>query len=475
MKYIIAFLFFLCSLSLSAKTYYTSPSGKDGNAGTLSAPFFSLNKAWAVVVSGDTVIMRGGPYSLNVQMYLKGKNKITVLNYPGEKPVIKKGSPYINDYYRGGCYFEGNDCKFSGIRITGFTQTDSYVWNGLLVMNSNNNVFELLEVDNNGAGMYIQGSSTGNLILNCDFHHNYDPITKGGNADGIDIAYVSAGTTNTIKGCRAWANSDDGFDFFENNGTMYADGNWSWGNGYIPGTTTPDANSNGAGFKLGSTSDQRTKVLRYLKNNLAFNNRLTGFHQEEALCIIEVTNNTSCYNNEHGYLLNYQGISHTAKNNIAYANGENNAVINGTNLNNAYGGSYGNGDNGWMNIVKQSSFVSVSWIGVDGPRKADGSLPDIQFMHPILNSNLKGIGCFSEGGIVPPPPPQTTYTYSTLNITASAGVNLTVKTYSDANVLIGTNKFKTAVGSNSFQVQVSTKPKYYTITQGNLTYTFLIN
>jgi hypothetical protein len=388
----------MVSAAAAGVTYYIAPTGSDNNAGTITAPFKTLNKAWTLVAPGDIIYMRGGTYAFNVQQYLDGKSgtassMISVLAYPGEKPVLTKGSPYTNDYYRGGCYFSGNYVHFKGLRITGFTQTDSYVWNGLLVMNSNNNIFEEMEVDNNGAGMYIQGSSTGNLVLNSDFHHNYDPISSGGNADGLDVAYVNAGTNNTVRGCRAWSNSDDGFDSFENLGYILFDGCWSWSNGYIPGTTTTTPNGNGVGFKLGTVgSGNSSTILRKLTDCVAFKNRLSGFHQEEGDCRMELYNNISFNNNEHGFLFDWLNRAHIFKNNIAFNNVENNVVTsaNSVNTNNSYGGT-GYGEN-WTNNVTAADFTSISYTGVDGARGANGSLPNITFLKLASGSDLIDAG-----------------------------------------------------------------------------------
>lgn len=405
------------------KTYIIAPNGSDNNAGTITAPFKTLNKAWAVVQPGDSVIMRGGNYAYNEQVYLEGKSgtptqMIHVLAYPGEKPVITKGNSYTqsplanntNHEGRGGCYFSGDYVHFKGLRITGFTQTDNFVWNGLLVMNSNNNFFEQMEVDNNGAGMYIQGSSTGNLVLNSDFHHNYDPITFGGNADGLDVAMLAAGTSNIVRGCRFWFNSDDGGDAYENLGFIWFDGCWSWGNGWIPGTKTTTANGNGVGFKLGTAgTGNANNLLRKVTNCLAFDNRLSGFHQEEGDCRMQISHNASFANGQHGYLFNWLNRSHIIDSNYAFNNTENNAVIslNSTNKNNAYGGNYAGNTSvlNWQNIVAANDFISIIPSGVDGPRNADGSLPNISFMKMVSTSDVlaKGIGPI-QGTTVPPPP-----------------------------------------------------------------------
>jgi hypothetical protein len=86
-------------------------------------------------------------------------------------------------------------------------------------------------------------------------------------------------------------------------------------------------------------------------------------------------------------------------------------------------GSYGSlasfaleATNSWMPqfVVTDGDFVSVDTSGVRGPRKADGSLPDVPFMHLALGSDLidaglnvgipfngsaPDLGCFETEGI----------------------------------------------------------------------------
>ena len=108
-------------------------------------------------------------------------------------------------------------------------------------------MIEQLKVhDCEAPGIFIT-SGTANLILNCDSHHNYDPLEHGGNADGFGCH--STGGDNVLRGCRAYENSDDGFDFINAPGTCMVEGSWAFRNGYIPDTNMTGAN--GAGFKSG--------------------------------------------------------------------------------------------------------------------------------------------------------------------------------------------------------------------------------
>ncbi|MHA4811078.1 DUF1565 domain-containing protein [Flavitalea flava] len=71
-------------------TYYVAPGGSDTNAGTLNAPFRSINTALTNAVPGDTIFARNGTYGEKIVFPKSGRlNKIISLKaYPGEIPVI---------------------------------------------------------------------------------------------------------------------------------------------------------------------------------------------------------------------------------------------------------------------------------------------------------------------------------------------------------------------------------------------------
>jgi hypothetical protein len=77
--------------SRSGTTYYVSSSGNDNNAGTLSAPWRTIQKAANTVKAGDTVQVRAGTYNEIVTMKTSGNASsgyITFQNYPGESPIV---------------------------------------------------------------------------------------------------------------------------------------------------------------------------------------------------------------------------------------------------------------------------------------------------------------------------------------------------------------------------------------------------
>ena len=69
---------------------YVAPTGKDTNAGTLSAPWKTVQKAANSAKAGDTVHIREGSYTEKVQINVSGTSsaRITFRNYTGEKPVL---------------------------------------------------------------------------------------------------------------------------------------------------------------------------------------------------------------------------------------------------------------------------------------------------------------------------------------------------------------------------------------------------
>ena len=72
-------------------TYYVSTTGNDNNAGTLGAPWRTIQKAANTVHAGDTVQVRAGTYNEIVTMKTSGNataGYITFQNYPGEAPIV---------------------------------------------------------------------------------------------------------------------------------------------------------------------------------------------------------------------------------------------------------------------------------------------------------------------------------------------------------------------------------------------------
>ncbi|MFT3733737.1 MAG: DUF1565 domain-containing protein [Rhodocyclaceae bacterium] len=407
-QFMLAGLVLGASGAASAATYYVSPSGSDSAAGSSSAPWKSVTRAQTTAVAGDTVYIRGGTYSITkgvntcasqtdtVNAILLNKsgatsNPIKYYAYPGEKPVFDFSKMTDNCRIKG-FNITASWVSLKGLEIKGVLQGNNLnheswgVW-----INGSNNVLDTLNVHNiQGAGVFIQNGGY-NLVLNTDSHDNYDPKTSNGagqSADGFG-AHIKAGYPgNVFRGCRAWNNSDDGFDLINAYSSVTIENSWAWSHGYLPGTTTPVAAGNGNGFKVGGYGGVYVSGApkHILRQSVAFNNKASGVYANHHPVANDYFNNTS-YNN--GSDFNMLGIDSsgnavnlgTLRNNIAY---KGTLLVNTSGVNTRYN----SWDAGTGVSVSDSDFQSVSTSGWDASRQSDGSLPVHTKLHLKSGSDL---------------------------------------------------------------------------------------
>jgi MYXO-CTERM domain-containing protein len=425
-------LVFLAPLPAFASTYYVAPDGKDTAAGTMAAPWASIGHAQTVAVAGDTVYFRAGKYAYTsglaacksgtdtvngVLLSSGGKSgaPIKYWAYPGEIPVFDFSG--IKDSCRvTGFRVTGSWMYFKGLEVTGVPQNNMLnheSW-GIWISGSNN-TFELINTHNNmGPGLFIQEGGN-NLVLNCDSHDNYDPLTSNGagqSADGFGCHIGAGGTGNVFRGCRSWWNSDDGWDLIQAAEVVTIENCWTWYNGYLPETTTSVPAGNGNGFKGGGYGEPPTNVPanpphHIIRNNLSVANKDAGFYANHEPVADYWYNNTSYDNHPDFNLLGDPANVGILRNNIA---------LSGTLLSNNTGAGIDESYNTWDTAlgvtVTTADFQSVAIAGLDAPRQADGSLPEIANFHLAAGSDLidKGqkiglpyngaapdLGCFETG------------------------------------------------------------------------------
>jgi pectate disaccharide-lyase len=94
------------------------------------------------------------------------------------------------------------------------------------------NIFLRLSMhDNVESGLTLRGdSTTGNQVLDSDFFNNHNPADQGQTGIGMGIKFGS-GADNIVRGCRAFDNADDGFDFGDFASAIDIQHNWAYGNG----------------------------------------------------------------------------------------------------------------------------------------------------------------------------------------------------------------------------------------------------
>ena len=122
-----------------AGAIYVSPAGNDANPGTIDRPLRTISRAFSTLRPGMTLYVRGGTYAERVQNPSitpgESNGRITVTNYPGERPVIQgllwlKGADYwtvngINVTWGGGSASEHMYKMVDGI---GWVIVNSEIW-----------------------------------------------------------------------------------------------------------------------------------------------------------------------------------------------------------------------------------------------------------------------------------------------------------------------------------------------------------
>jgi hypothetical protein len=372
-----------------AEELYVAPDGSDTGAGTLAEPFASLERAQQAASPGDTVWIRGGEYrfsgtnrAIGVAFTKSGTpdKPIRYFAYKDEVPIFDLFELKPQERVTG-LDVHCNAIHLRGLEVRGVRQVvvgDS--WS--VRIRGDHNVIERLNVhDGQAPGIFIT-SGASNLVLNSDSHHNYDPLEDGGNGDGFGCH--SNGGDNVLRGCRAWANSDDGFDFINAPGTCTVERSWAFRNGFVPDTSMPAGN--GAGFKSGGFGSPpkipSTGVPRHnIRFNLAFRNRSQGFYANHHPGGLDFLNNTAFANAVNFDMLVEGGTStHALHNNLAVGGGG--TVMRFT------GGDDSNNSWNLPVMVSEDDFQSMDEAQALSPRQADGNLPDIAFLHLVAGSDL---------------------------------------------------------------------------------------
>ena len=272
------------STILFVKVYYVSPTGNDSNPGTIDLPFQDVAMAMAVAKGADTIYMRGGTYSYNALHTLSNSGSdgkmICLFNYQGEHPVLDFSTEPFGSNNRG-FLLSGDYWYIKGIEICYAGD------NGIKLEGSHNVVERCIFHHNSDTGIQLGFGHTTvnpdglmcsyNLVKNCDSYLNFDKPTNGGNADGF-ACKMHNGKGNVFRGCRSWHNSDDGWDLFETDWSVFIDSCWTWHNG--DKADFGGIAGNGNGFKLGGNgTGGNSKGVHYVTNCIALNVLVRGFDQ----------------------------------------------------------------------------------------------------------------------------------------------------------------------------------------------------
>ena len=371
--------------SLARAALYVSPSGSDLNPGTFAQPLRTIPKAVIKAAGGDTIFIRGGTHELTANITIGADKSGTesrrscLWGYPGERPLLDFSKEALGSraftLKASWWYFRDFDLKGAGdngLQITGTTGAFNTI--------ENCSIFECRD-----SGVQLSTGAHDNRFINCDSYHNADPPDYG-DADGF-APKLDVGSGNSFYGCRSWGNCDDGWDGYmrgATNVTTLLENCWTWGNGWLKDGSDPGSQANGNGFKMGGGDNSNRDMLMHhfiLNRCLAFNCKAKGFDQNNNVGSMTLYNCTGFGN----LTANYR-ITKTL------AAGQNLTVKNCLSFNgSAELGAFAlQANNSWLSpfTVTTADFISLDPALAAAPRKADGSLPDLPFMHLALGSDL---------------------------------------------------------------------------------------
>jgi hypothetical protein len=408
---------------IRAAEVFVSPAGSDDNPGTLDKPFATVQRAQDAVAPGDTVHIRGGTYVMKESQIARRKGifayitfldksgapgkPITYCAYKDEKPVfdcsqVKPEGLRVDAFFVSGSWLHLKGLDVTGVQVTIKEHTQSICFEN----NGSHNVYERLSMhDGQAIGLYsVRGSD--NLFLNCDAWNNWDYTSedgKGGNADGFGCHPPKGGTGNVFRGCRAWYNSDDGFDCIGAAETVTFEKCWALYSGFSP---KREHLGDGNGFKAGgygTTPAERlpNPIPRHtVRFCLAVGNKASGFYSNHHPGGSDWLNNTACRNGTNFNMLcrladnrtDVDGYGHKLRNNLSY---KSRAEISRFDpgkcdaSNNSFDASL---------VISDKDFIGVDESELVQPRQANGDLPSIRFLHPAPGSVLmeKGVGAFGK-------------------------------------------------------------------------------
>jgi hypothetical protein len=411
---------FLFAAESQAKTYFVAVNGNDTtNTGTIASPFATIMRAQKEVTAGDTVYIRGGKYLMNENQIAQKQRIYAMVHflnksgiqgklihywaYADEKPVfdmtnVKPLNQRVMVFNVSGSWIhlKGIEVVGTQVTVTGHTQSECFHNEGSY------NIYEQLSMhDGQAIGFYLN-KGLNNLVLNCDAYRNWDYTSeggRGGNADGFGCHPQSGGTGNVFRGCRAWFNSDDGYDCIRAAETVTFDHCWSFYNGY---STDFKNLGDGNGFKAGGwglIKDDRVPdsiPMHIIQFCMAIRNRANGFYSNHQPGGSYWYNNTAYQNGTNFNMLNRTtsfsadttGYGHVLKNNLSFEPRTYEIQyidsVKCTVANNSF----------FLPMkVTKDDFISIDQSQLIAPRKADGSLPDIDFLKLRKGSKLidKGV------------------------------------------------------------------------------------
>lgn len=404
------------------EVFYVAPDGDDLATGSIESPLATLPGAYAKINSGDTIYFRGGTYHVTDEQIMKIESlyayafalekggtdisRTSFMGYPGERPIFDFSSLMLDGahrfagFYLGADYLHLRNFDIIGlpVRITGHTQSEC-----ISARKGSHCIIEDIAMHHNMAIGYYQTKGADNLILNCDAYNNYDDYSEGvygGNVDGFGIHVSKTHETgNRIIGCRAWRNSDDGFDLINCATAVEISHCMAFLNGYQPASdmTTLKGAGDGNGFKAGGWGMGASKTKcpevcpsHYVHHCLAYRNKANGFYSNHHLSGNIWEHNTATDNRSNFQMINrfstdangaydVPGYNHILRHNVSWKYRDKGHLTN-------YDPASCTLENNTFSPIETAidvtsdMFVSIDAMELISSRLPGGALPDILFL-----------------------------------------------------------------------------------------------
>jgi hypothetical protein len=402
---------------LGAATFFVTPQGRDENAGTLDQPFATVMRAQQSVKPGDVVYLRGGIYSFRDDQIAKKESVralVCLFDRSGEQ-----GKPIRYEAYQDEeVILDFSQVKPAAFRVHGFRVTASWLHFRKLTLTGiqvtikghtqsinvenlgNHNVYEQLVMrDGQGIGFWL-GRGSHNLVLNCDAYHNHDSTSeggRGGNVDGFGFHVPKGSVNNVFRGCRAWFNSDDGFDSINTSEAVLIENCWAFYNGY---GKKFESLGDGNGFKVGgygyAPADRLPKVIprHRVIGCIAARNKASGFYSNHQVGGIDFLHN-SAYRNRCNFNMlgrlrdpakDVPGYGHVLKNNFGLRGGKEIDQLDRDQC------EVSHNSFDFSKSVTERDVETVDETQLMRPRQPNGDLPVIDFLKPKASTPMIDAG-----------------------------------------------------------------------------------
>ena len=366
-----------------ASNYHASPGGKAGVTGLDKAAPASVAEILPKLKAGDTLWLASGVYPIPydsaakntislaakgsaaapIAVIVEGKGRATFdFSYPPQA--------WTQDGF--GLHVTGDYWYFQGLSIT------RAGYQGVYVTGSRNTFVNCAFYENRNSGIEINKGGAFTTLIDCDAYRNYDPKKSGSMADGF-APKQTQGAGNRLIRCRAWENSDDGFDAYDSPDSVIFENCWAFRNGVDVWKYGGFA-GNGNGFKLGG--NYQTAHHRAV-NCIAFGHPGKGFDQNNNSGGITLLHNIGYQNVRNFGLINSldAGEKHVLKNNISL--GGSAEIENALEANNSWSAGFG---------VTAADFQSLDTALATQARNPDGSIPETPLFRLKAGSQLIDAG-----------------------------------------------------------------------------------